>query len=88
MLAATGEPYDTLHGVIRGEKGSLSSFGINYKEVPLKDGAPDREGIRAALSDKTIKVVWIQRSKGYVFRPTLSVHEIGELAERARLSRS
>lgn len=88
MLAATGEPYDTLHGVIRGEKGSLSSFGINYKEVPLKDGAPDREGIRAALSDKTIKVVWIQRSKGYVFRPTLSVHEIGELAEFIKSVRS
>lgn len=88
MLAATGEPYDTLHGVIRGKAGSLSSFGINYREVPLKDGAPDRDGIKNALSDKTIKVVWLQRSKGYVFRPTLSVHEIGALTAFIKSIRS
>ena len=84
LLAITGKPYDTLDEVIgiTGEEGtgSLRDFGVAYKEVPLlPSGEPDREGILAALRDKTVKVAFIQRSKGYMDRPTLSVDEIGDL---------
>ena len=79
LLAATGAPYDTLRGVIEGGKSSLSSFGVKYSEVSLKEGFPDREGIYRALCDKSVKAALIQRSKGYDFRPSLSVSDIGEL---------
>lgn len=79
LLAATGKPYDTLEETIgiRGEKkGSLKDFGIAYRQVDLKNNEPDMEGILNAL-DETVKAVIIQRSKGYDFRKSLSVEEIG-----------
>ena len=82
LLAVTGKPYDTLEETIgiRGEAGvgSLKDFGVNYKEVPLKNGEVDFEGIKSSF-DETVKAVIIQRSKGYDFRKTLSVDEIGEI---------
>ena len=86
FLAITGKPYDTLEQVIgiTGDKGggSLADFGINYIEVPLKnDGDPDYDRIKAALTEKNIKAVWIQRSKGYAERRTFSSREIGEMSD-------
>ena len=80
ILFAMGTPYDTMQGVvgIRHEPGCLSDYGITYKIVPLKDGKVDLEAVKAAISDKT-KVVEIQRSKGYDYRHSLSVAEIGEI---------
>jgi cystathionine beta-lyase family protein involved in aluminum resistance len=81
MLAVSGKPYDTLDKVIGliPETGSLMDCGVIYRQVDLKpDHTFDFEGIRAALSDKT-KLVHIQRSKGYVNRPTFSVDQIGEV---------
>ncbi len=81
LLSPVGKPYDTLEGVIgiRPEIGSLAEYGITYKQVDLKeDFSFDYEGIRASLTEKT-KLVTIQRSKGYSYRPTLSVAQIGEL---------
>lgn len=85
LLALTGKPYDTLDEVIgiagTPGAGSLKDFDVLYREVPLlPDGSPDKEGIRQALlQDKSIRVAFIQRSKGYLDRPTLSVEQIGEL---------
>ena len=85
MLSLTGKPYDTLDEVIGlcGEEGngSLRDFGVIYKEVPLLEtGLPDKEGIIRALREaSSVKVAFIQRSKGYLNRKTLSVDEIGEL---------
>lgn len=90
LLAVTGKPYDTLDEVIgiRGEKGagSLADFGVNYKEVPLlPNGMPDMAGIRHALcQDAHVRVAFIQRSKGYLDRPTLSVAEIGQIVSLVR----
>lgn len=91
MLSVTGKPYDTLEEVIgiRGESGngSLADFGIEYKEVTLKDnGDIDFEGIERALKKygKRIKVVFIQRSKGYMIRPTLSVDQIGQIVKLSK----
>ena len=83
MLSVTGTPYDTIHGVIgiSGEgMGSLKDFGIIYKQVDLKsDGRPDMSAIKEALAVKP-KMVYIQRSRGYTLRPSLSFKEIGEIA--------
>ena len=89
LLSITGKPYDTLDEVIgiSGEagRGSLADFGVKYKEVALlENGDPDYEGIARALEDKTVKVAFIQRSKGYLDRRTLSVEEIGRLNETVR----
>lgn len=81
LLSPVGKPYDTLEEVIgiRESKGSLAEFNVTYSQVDLlKDGAFDYEGIKKAINEKT-KMVTIQRSKGYQFRPTLSVERIGEL---------
>ena len=80
MISISGKPYDTLEEVIgiRPSRGSLSEYGVTYKQVELlEDGNFDLEGIRNAISEKT-KLVEIQRSKGYLTRPTLSVQQIGE----------
>lgn len=82
LVYITGRPYDTLHKVIGkpGDcTGSLQDFGIHYGEVALKeDGSPDWEGIRSKLSYRT-KVVGIQRSRGYDWRPSFTVEQIGEM---------
>ncbi len=81
LLSPVGKPYDTLEGVIgiRKETGSLSEYGITYRQVELlEDGSFDYPAIREAINEKT-KVVTIQRSKGYLPRPTFSVTQIGEL---------
>ncbi len=84
MLSVTGTPYDTIHSVIgiSGEgMGSLKDFGVNYAQVDLgADGKPDLNAIEKAL-EMNPKMVYIQRSRGYSLRPSLSVKEIGEIAE-------
>ncbi|MFC0214717.1 aminotransferase class I/II-fold pyridoxal phosphate-dependent enzyme [Paenibacillus chartarius] len=83
LLYITGRPYDTLHNIIgkpgEGNTGSLRDFGIEYDEVPLlENGGVDWEGIRAAWTPNT-KMVGIQRSRGYDWRPSFSVAQIGEM---------
>lgn len=84
MLCVTGAPYDTIHSVIgidgKGD-GSLADYGIIYKQVDLKDGKPDLEAIKEAVTKEKIKLVYIQRSRGYSLRPSLSCEEIGEIAK-------
>lgn len=83
ILSVTGTPYDTIHDVIgiTGEgMGSLKEFGVQYREVALKeDGTLDFDGIRGALREQKVKLVYLQRSRGYSLRPSLSVCEIGEV---------
>ncbi len=84
VVAITGKPYDTLEEVvgITGEegRGSLKDFGISYMQVDLKaDSSPDYDAIKRVLTEKKVKAVWIQRSKGYGERKTFSAAEIGEM---------
>lgn len=87
MLCITGKPYDTICPVIgiTGEKGqgSLADWGVAYRQVELTaDGRIDLAAVETVLkTDKTIKLVYIQRSRGYSLRPSLSVEEIGVAAE-------
>lgn len=82
LLSAVGAPYDTLLGVIgvvdKGP-GSLKDWGVEYRQVDLVDDKPDLEGMAKAAADPKVKVVLIQRSRGYATRASLSVDEIGEM---------
>ncbi|WP_054955789.1 methionine gamma-lyase family protein [Paenibacillus dakarensis] len=87
LLYITGRPYDTLHKVI-GEAGdgtgSLKDFGIEYCEVSLlEDGGIDWKGVSEAISSKT-KVIGIQRSRGYDWRSSFTVQEIGVMVEKVK----
>ena len=80
MLSISGKPYDTLEEVIgiRPSRGSLAEYGIRYRQAELKeDGSFDFDAIKAALRPET-RIAAIQRSKGYLTRPSLSVEQIGE----------
>ena len=86
LLSVTGKPYDTLDEVIgiSGEagNGSLKDFGVKYEQIDMKDGFIDYEAIGKRLALGGVKIVFVQRSKGYAAdRRTLPVEEIGTLAE-------
>ena len=87
MLCVTGSPYDTLRSAIGIEgsySGSLKDFGIIYDEVALKaDGTVDYEAIKNKL-DHTYKMVYIQRSRGYSTRPTLTYKDIEKIVKNVR----
>ena len=81
MLSVTGKPYDTLDQVIGLEEGdgSLKEFGIGYDQVDFtSDNHIDLAAIRAKLTDQ-VRMVYIQKSKGYQARPTLTSEQIGEI---------
>ena len=87
MLCVTGTPYDTLRSAIGLEgnySGSLKDFGIIYEQVELKDdGTVDHDAITATLDD-SYKMVYIQRSRGYSVRPTLTVDDIEKIVKTVR----
>lgn len=81
LLSLTGKPYDTLEEVVGirdngQDEGSLRDFGVRYAQIELQDGKIDLNA--AAQAAQTAKVAYIQRSRGYSLRPSLSVAEIGE----------
>lgn len=84
LLSVTGEPYDTMQGVISGEgTGSLKDFGVRFAKVDLlPDGTPDYEGIKAQAKD--CRMAYIQRSRGYSLRPSLTIDVIGRICEAVR----
>lgn len=88
MLSLTGRPYDTLIGVLGIDEptdGSLADFGVNYNQVELdNNGEPDIEAIKAELRRKHYKVAYIQRSRGYSLRPSLTVEKIGEICRAVK----
>ncbi|MBQ7906650.1 MAG: methionine gamma-lyase family protein [Clostridia bacterium] len=87
MLSVTNQPYDTLCEVIglngANGDGSLADFGVSYDQVDFKDDKIDFEGIENKLKEhgERVKVVFIQRSKGYLNRPTLTIDQIGEICD-------
>ncbi len=87
ILSVTGIPYDTLRGVIgiTGDgNGSLKEFGVKYEQLELKaDGTPDYAEI-AKRVNPNIKMVYIQRSRGYSLRPSLFVEDIEKIAKLAK----
>lgn len=87
MLCVTGTPYDTLRSAIGIEgsyPGSLKDFGVIYEEIELKaDGTVDYDVIKSTLDD-SYKMVYIQRSRGYSTRPTLTCKDIEKIVKIVR----
>lgn len=78
LLSITGTPYDTLHEVIgiKENPSSLKSFGVNYSEIALIDNDFDYERIKEFIINNKVKVIEIQRSKGYSTRKSLTIERL------------
>ena len=79
MVSITGAPYDTLQtviGISGDSKSSLKEFGVKYEQIELIDNDFDIETIKERLSKKDIKLVAIQRSRGYSTRKSLTIEKI------------
>ena len=78
MLSITGLPYDTMHEVIgiKENSSSLKAFGVNYKQIDLIDNDFDYESIIDTLKNEKIKLIEIQRSKGYSTRKSLTIDKV------------
>lgn len=81
MLSITGKPYDTLDEVIgiKENESSLKSFGINYKQIDLIDNEFDYERIKETLQNNNIKLIEIQRSKGYSTRKSITISSLEKI---------
>ena len=85
VLSATGAAYDTLMNTITGDMaGSMKQYGIGYRQGEMKDGLPDLPAIAQAAAAPDVKLVFIQRSKGYAVRESLSCEQIGEICTAVR----
>lgn len=93
MLSVTGRPYDTLTGTIglksnTGDIGSLMDFGIKYKQIEMRNDINSPIDINAISEeikkDASIKVVFVQKSKGYQERLTIKSEQIGEVVNAVK----
>ena len=86
MLTITGEPYDTLHPVIGIEENesSLKSFCINYEQIDLLGNEFDKQKIEERVKEKDIKLIHIQRSKGYSARKSITLKKLEEIIKIIR----
>ena len=78
LLSITGKPYDTMDEVIGlvDNKSSLKSFGINYMQIDLINNDFDYDKIKEVITNNKIKVIEIQRSKGYSTRKSLTIEKV------------
>lgn len=81
MLSITGTPYDTLHEVIgiKENASSLKSFGVKYHEIDLVDNDFDYERIKEYITKNKVKLIEVQRSKGYSTRKSITVDKLGKV---------
>lgn len=88
MLSITGAPYDTLQTVIgcgnEQSNSSLKSYGINYEQIELIDNDFDIESIKKKLQKNNIKLIEIQRSRGYSTRKSLNIDKIESVIKEIR----
>lgn len=86
MLSITGQPYDTLHEVIgiRENNSSLKSYNVNYKQVDLINNEFDYDGIEKVLKNDKIKLIEIQRSKGYSNRKSITIDKLKDIIKFIR----
>ncbi len=83
VLAITGRPYDTLNDVIyKSGVGSLKDFGVKFETVDLlDDGNFNKRDIERWLKRNKVKMVYLQRSRGYSQRPALSIAQIADICK-------
>ena len=86
LLSITGTPYDTLHEVIgiKENKSSLKAFGVKYDEIDLKDNEFDYGKIENYLKNNKVKVIEIQRSKGYSTRKSITIEKLEKVIDFIR----
>ena len=86
MLCITGKPYDTLEKVIgiQENPSSLQSFGIKYEQVDLIDNRFNIKEIKERISKKDIKLIYIQRSRGYSEREAISIESLSDIIQTIR----
>lgn len=86
MLSITGTPYDTLHEVIgiKENKSSLKSFGVKYDEIDLVNNDFDYDEIKKYLKNNKVKLIEIQRSKGYSTRRSIQVDKVEKVIKEIR----
>lgn len=83
LLSISGKPYDTLDEVIGfiDNPSSLKSFGIKYDQIDLVNNDFDYDGIKEYLSNNKVKVIEIQRSKGYSTRSSITIDKIEKVVK-------
>ena len=83
LLSISGTPYDTLHEVIgiKENDSSLISYGVKYDQIDLLNDDFDYERIKEYLTNNKVKVIEIQRSKGYATRKSISVDKIEKVTK-------
>ena len=86
LLSITGLPYDTLHEVIgiKENQSSLKSYNINYEQIDLVENDFNYEKIKETLTTKKIKVIEIQRSKGYSTRKSITLDKLEKVIQEIR----
>lgn len=87
MLSITGEPYDTLQtviGISGNSKSSLKQYGIKYEQIDLVNNEFDIDKIKNRLSTNNVKLVEIQRSRGYSTRKSLTIEKIEKVIKSIR----
>ena len=86
LLSITGTPYDTLHEVIgiKENKSSLKAFGVKYDEIDLVDNEFDYDKIENYLKNNKVKVIEIQRSKGYSTRKSITIEKLEKVIDFIR----
>jgi len=86
FLSISGEPYDTLHEVIgiRENASSLKSFGVKYHQIDLVNDDFDYDKIQLFLKENKVKMIEIQRSKGYSTRKSISIEKIKKVVKTIR----
>ena len=86
MLSITGKPYDTLDEVIGivDNPSSLKSYNINFKQIDLIEDDFDYEKIQEALKNEKIKLIEIQRSRGYAVRKSITIDKVEKVIQKIR----
>lgn len=86
LLSITGTPYDTLHEVIgiKENNSSLKAFGVKYDEIDLVDNEFDYDKIENYLKNNKVKVIEIQRSKGYSTRKSITIEKLEKVIDFIR----
>ena len=86
LLSISGKPYDTMDEVIgiRENSSSLKSFGIKYEQIDLVENDFDYEKISERVKKNDIKVIEIQRSRGYSLRNSITLDKIEKVIKEIR----
>ena len=86
LLSITGKPYDTLDEVIgiKENPSSLKSFGVNYEQIDLIDNDFDYEAIKELLTKRSVKLIEIQRSRGYSTRESITLDKVDNIIKTIR----